>query len=258
MAVQAAEPRVAVITGAASGIGFACAARLQELGFTVVMLDRDSDLLAESGMQLSGSTPVSTVSCDVSDSNAVAATFNSILSTHSRIDVLVNCAGINRLDRHFTKTSIKDWDAVVNVNLNGMFYCCHAVIAHMRERGHGTIVNFASWAGRHAGYFTGAAYNASKRAVFALTESINIEEGLNGLRATTIVPEEVATAIVDKRPIKPTPEERARMLKPEDVAAAIAFVAGLPPRVCINELVISPTWNRDYLGLHQTALSARK
>jgi NADP-dependent 3-hydroxy acid dehydrogenase YdfG len=246
-----------VITGAGSGIGRACVSQFLKEGSTVVLLDRDSQALVAAAAELGGSGKVETLACDVSDSATVSAGLHSVEARHGRIDVLVNCAGVNTADRHFARTSPADWDRIVAVNLSGMFYGCHAVLPGMRQRGAGTIINFASWAGRHAAFFPGVAYTASKRAVLALTESINIEEGLNGVRATAIVPEEVATAIVDHRPVPPTPEERARMLTPEDVARCVVFAAGLPPRACINELVVSPTWNRDYLGLHRTALTAR-
>lgn len=254
---QALQGQVVVVTGAASGIGFACASEFARSGATVVLLDRDAQALSCAAASLGGPAPAQAWPCDVTDSDALALGIAALEKAHGRIDVLVNCAGINSPNRHFARTSAAEWDRVVAVNLSGMFYACHAVLAGMRSRGGGTIINFASWAGRHAAFFPGVAYSASKRAVLALTESINIEEGLNGIRATAIVPEEVATAIVDRRPVPPTPEERARMLTPEDVASCVVFAASMPPRACINELVVSPTWNRDYLGLHRTALSAR-
>ena len=84
--------------------------------------------------------------------------------------------------------------------------------------------------------------------MLALTEQINIEECTNGIRATSILPGEVATPILEKRPVPPPPEERARMLQPEDLGRAVLFVATLPQRVCINELMITPTWNRFIVG----------
>lgn len=250
--------QIVVLTGAASGIGLSCAQEFARSGATVVLLDRETGKLEPALHDLGRDANAQAVTCDVSDSAAVTTTLRAIETQYGRIDVMVNCAGINLPQRHFARTSVQEWDTIVAVNLSGMFYCCHAVIEGMRRRGAGTIINFASWAGRHAGFFTGPAYNASKRAVLALTESINIEEGLNGLRATSIVPEEVSTPLANMRPVPPTGEERARMLIPEDVARAVVFVAELPPRVCINELVISPTWNRSYLGLHPTALTDRK
>jgi NADP-dependent 3-hydroxy acid dehydrogenase YdfG len=84
--------------------------------------------------------------------------------------------------------------------------------------------------------------------VVALTESINMEECMHGIRATSVLPGEVATPILEKRPIPPSQEDRARMLQAEDLGKTLLFVATLPPRACVNEILISPTWNRFYLG----------
>ena len=89
---------------------------------------------------------------------------------------------------------------------------------------------------------------ATKRAVIALTESINMEECVNGIRATSILPGEVATPILRKRPVPPSKEEQDRMTQSEDLGAAILFVASMPARTCVNELIIAPTWNRFYVG----------
>jgi NAD(P)-dependent dehydrogenase (short-subunit alcohol dehydrogenase family) len=99
---------------------------------------------------------------------------------------------------------------------------------------------------------TGPAYNATKRAVIAVTESINMEEGMHGIRATSILPGETATPILEKRPVPPPPEERARMAQPEDFGAAIGFVATMPARTTVNELIIAPTWNRLLFGGFET------
>jgi len=150
--------------------------------------------------------------------------------------------------RNLKNLSLEGWDDVVAINLNGLFYCCHAVIPGMRARKDGLIINISSWAGRYASVLTGPAYNATKRAVIAITESINMEECANGIRATSILPGEVATPILEKRPVPPSKEERARMAQPEDFGRAILFVATMPARSCVNELVLAPTWNRFYLG----------
>jgi NADP-dependent 3-hydroxy acid dehydrogenase YdfG len=175
-----------------------------------------------------------------------------ILKRHGHIDILVNSAGINNPKRNFRNVSLDTWDQIVAVNLSGMFYCCHAVLPGMRERKDGLVINISSWAGRYASTLTGPGYNATKHAVVALTESINMEEGANGIRATSILPGEVATPILEKRPVPPTPEVRARMLQAEDLGATILYIATLPPRACVNELIISPTWNRFYLGGFET------
>lgn len=253
LAGAALQGRVVAITGAASGIGSACVEAFRAAGCQVAMLDVD-----RAGLEAAArgdAARLHALCCDIADQPALSKALGDAQAALGPLDVLVNCAGMNSPARHFADTAPAVWDRIVAVNLSAMFYACHLVIPGMRARGRGTIVNFASWAGRHGAFFPGVAYSASKRAVLSLTESINIEEGLHGLRATAIVPEEVATAIVDKRPVPPTPQERARMLTPGDVAQCVLFAAGLPDRVCINELTVSPTWNRSYLGLHRTALS---
>ena len=114
-------------------------------------------------------------------------------------------------------------------------------IAVLPEGGRGSIVPTAPSR-------AGAVYNTTKRAVLALTESINMEECTHGIRATSLLPGEVATPILDKRPVPPSKEVRERMVQPEDMGRAILFLAQMPARTCINELVISPTHNRFYTG----------
>ena len=191
---------------------------------------------------------VDAVLLDVAGKKAVAAAAAGIEKRHGRIDILVNSAGTNLGKRNFKDVSAEGWDEVVAINLSGLFYCCHAVIPGMRSRKDGLIINISSWAGRYASQLTGPAYNATKRAVIALTESINIEECRNGIRATSILPGEVATPIMEKRPVPPSKEERARMAQPEDLGAAILFVASMPARTCVSELIIAPTWNRLVIG----------
>jgi NADP-dependent 3-hydroxy acid dehydrogenase YdfG len=118
----------------------------------------------------------------------------------------------------------------------------------MRAQKSGLVINISSWAGRNTMALVGAAYNGSKHAVVSLSETINMEECGNGIRACAICPAEVATPIMDRRPVPPSAAERARMLRPEDLGRTIRWVAEQPPHVCVNEILISPTWNRIYLG----------
>jgi NADP-dependent 3-hydroxy acid dehydrogenase YdfG len=111
------------------------------------------------------------------------------------------------------------------------------------------VINLSSWAGVYHAALTGAAYNASKHAVIAMTETINMEECTHGIRACAICPAEVATPIMDRRPVPPSAEDRAKMLQPEDLGRTIRFVAELPPHACVNQIIISPTWNRIYVGV---------
>jgi NADP-dependent 3-hydroxy acid dehydrogenase YdfG len=240
--------KVAWITGGGSGIGLAGGIELARAGAHVIISGRSRETLKSSEKQLKDAGSGEAIALDVSDQKEVAKAVAEILKRRGCIDILVNSAGINLPRRNFRNVSVEGWDQIVAINLSGMFYCCHAALPAMREKKEGLIVNISSWAGRYASTLTGPGYNATKHAVIALTESINMEECANGIRATSVLPGEVATPILEKRPVPPPPEERARMLQAEDLGKTIAFVATLPPRACVNEIIISPTWNRFYLG----------
>ncbi|MGD9953331.1 MAG: SDR family oxidoreductase [Burkholderiales bacterium] len=242
--------RVAWITGGGSGIGLAGAKELAAAGAHVVISGRtartNDSALAE--LKKIGSAEANLL--DVADREAVVKTAADIEKRHGRIDILVTSAGTNigGGKRNFATMTLEGWDDVVRINLNGLFYCCHAVLPGMRARKDGVVINISSWAGRYASVLTGPAYNATKRAVIAVTESINMEECMHGIRATSILPGEVATPIMEKRPVPPSAEERARMAQAEDFGKAILFVATMPARTCVNELIMAPTWNRFYVG----------
>jgi NADP-dependent 3-hydroxy acid dehydrogenase YdfG len=242
--------KVAWITGGGSGIGLAGAEELVKAGARVVISGRTEKTNKDAEKKLKALGEAEAVQLEVSDKKAVFAAAAAIEKRHGRIDILVTSAGTNigGAKRNFKSMSAEGWDDVVAINLNGLFYCCYAVIPGMRARKDGLIINISSWAGRYASVLTGPAYNATKRAVIAVSESINMEECMHGIRATSILPGEVATPILEKRPVPPSKEERARMAQPEDFGKAILFVATMPARSCVNELVIAPTWNRFYVG----------
>jgi len=236
--------KTAWITGGGSGIGLAGGLELARAGAHVVISGRSHETLAAAEKQLKAAGSCEVIALDVGNKQAVAKAAERI----GRVDILINSAGINDPKRNFFNVSTEAWDRIVGINLSGMFYCVHAVLPGMRSRKDGLIINVSSWAGRHPSTLTGPAYNATKHAVVALTESINMEEGLHGIRATSILPGEVATPILEKRPVPPTPEVRAKMLQAEDLGKTVAFIASLPARACINEIIISPTHNRFYFG----------
>ena len=242
--------KVAWITGGGSGIGLAGAEELARAGATVVISGRTEQTNREAEKRLKALGAAEAIRLEVSDKKAVNAVAADIEKRHGRIDILVTSAGTNIAGnaRNFRTMTQEGWDEVVRINLDGLFYCCHAVLPGMRARKDGLIINISSWAGRYASSLTGPAYNATKRAVIAVSESINIEECMNGIRACTILPGEVATPIMRKRPVPPSAEEMARMAQPEDFGKAILFVATMPARTTVNELVIAPTWNRFYVG----------
>jgi NADP-dependent 3-hydroxy acid dehydrogenase YdfG len=246
------KDKVAWVTGGGSGIGLAGAIELARAGCRVVISGRDAAKLDAALRQAeTQGAPAGTVSAaplDVADSAAVERVAQDIQARLGRVDILVNSAGVNFPKRYWNQTDSATFNQVVAINLNGAMACTLAVLPGMRERREGTVINVASFAGWHHGYLTGPAYTASKAALMALSHAFNIEECVNGLRATSLCPGEVATPILQKRPVVPSKEEMARMLQEEDLGRTIRFIAEMPAHVCINELVISPVWNRIYVG----------
>ncbi len=242
------KKRVAWITGGGSGIGLAGAQELAKEGWTVVISGRRKEVLDEAaaGIAKAGGN-VEAMVLDVSNAADAEKAAKAIVAKHGRIDLLVNSAGVNVPKRSWDDFTLEGWDKLVDINLNGVMYCMHAVLPAMRAQKDGVIINVASWAGRHVSKLTGPAYTATKHAVLALTHSFNMDEFKNGLRACCLSPGEVATPIMKLRPVPPSAEDMARMLQPEDLGRTIAFVASMPAHACINEILISPTHNRSFV-----------
>jgi NAD(P)-dependent dehydrogenase (short-subunit alcohol dehydrogenase family) len=244
--------KVAWVTGGGSGIGLAGAIELAKAGARVLISGREAaklDVALDTAFRLGAPAgSITTMPLDVADAAAVARVAAAIEAAHGRIDILVNSAGINFPKRYWGETDAETFAQVVAVNLNGATYCTLAAAKGMRARREGTVINVASFAGWHFEYLTGPAYTASKAGMMALTHSFNIEECVNGLRATALCPGEVATPILKKRPVQPTEADKARMLQEADLGRTIRFIAEQPAHVCINELVISPVWNRTYVA----------
>ena len=245
---QNLQGKIAWITGGGSGIGLAGAIALVKAGAHVVITGRNPVTTASALRELQALGQAEAVLLDVSDKAAVKAFAADLLARYGRIDILVTSAGTNATKRNFDVLETDAWDDVVAINLSGLFYCVHAVLPAMRKQHDGLIINVSSWAGRYASKLTGPAYNATKRAVIALTESINMEECERGIRACALLPGEVATPILEKRPVPPSPERRAAMVQPEDMGEAILFIAQMPARTVINEMIVAPTNNRFYTG----------
>jgi NADP-dependent 3-hydroxy acid dehydrogenase YdfG len=240
--------RVAWVTGGGSGIGEAGAQALAADGWTVVVSGRRQDALEQVVAKITkNGGKAEEIALDVSIAADVNKAAEQILTKHGRIDLLVNSAGINVPKRSWADMELEGWDMLVDINLNGVLYCMRAVLPAMRKQKDGCIINVASWAGRHVSKMPGPAYTTTKHAVLALTHSFNMDECVNGLRACCLSPGEVATPILKQRPVVPSEEEQARMLQSEDLGRTIAFVASMPSRVCINEILISPTWNRGFI-----------
>ncbi len=241
--------QVAIITGASSGIGRATAYAVAAAGAKVAIVARSVDGINQIAAEINGKSgkggTAIAYAADVADAAAVARFVANVVKEWGRIDLLFANAGVNTKQRNLHDISIEQWDHVIDVNLNGVLYCVREVLPQMRAQKQGTIITLASMAGRRSGIMSGIAYGASKAGAVSLSHSINVEEKINGIRATVILPGEVATAILDLRPNPPSAAARATMLQPEDVAETVVFVASMPHRVTIDELWITPTVQRE-------------
>ncbi len=243
------DGKVAWLTGAGSGIGQAGALALAQAGARVVVSGRRAEMLEETRRLITGAGgEVEKLPLDVADRTQVAHAAKGLVARHGRCDILVNSAGLNVPKRYLKDLVPEDWDKVIGINLNGALYCTAAVLPAMRTQKSGLVINIASWLGRWVGYLGGAAYGASKHALATMTHHLNIEEGINGIRGCVVYPGEVATPILKTRPVPPSQQDLDRMLKAEDLGRTIRFVAEMPPHVCLNEIVITPTWNRLLVG----------
>lgn len=239
MSATTIAARVAVVTGGGSGIGRAVALRLARENWHVALIGRRAPPLAET-IDLSGAAAgqLSAFPCDISNPALVEKMATDVLGRFGRVDALVNAAGTNTTRRSLAEFSAGSYQDVMATNLHGAVRCTLAFLPAMRRQHAGTVVNINSEAGRVASARAGAAYVISKFGLTGFTQTLNLEERANGIRACSIFPGDVNTPLVDRRPNPPPPEVRARFLQPEDVAEAVWFVVSLPGRAVVEELLI--------------------
>jgi len=247
--MAALKGKVAWVTGAGTGIGQAAAMALAREGATVVLTGRRKAPLEATAAAVRKAGGKALVKPgDLMKASAVTRIARDIDRKFSRCDILVNNAGLNILQRTWKELTPAGAEQVIDGNLSSAFYCATAVLPMMRRRKDGVLIHTSSMAGRNPSPLSGAAYSAAKHGVVAMSHTINMEECMNGIRSCVVCPGEVATPILDKRPIPITKEERARMAQSEDVGDLVRYVACLPPHVTINEVWITPTWNRGYIA----------
>jgi 3-oxoacyl-[acyl-carrier protein] reductase len=222
--------QTAVVTGAATGIGEAIAWRLARAGATVAVADMDGPgASAVAAAITDGGFSAFPVEINIADPASVARAVAAVLARTGRIDILVNNAGIAGKAAPLWEQTPEDWRTVMAVNLDGVFYCCRAVITHMRERRYGRIVNIASIAGKE-GNPNMTAYSASKAGVIAFTKALAKEVALDGICVNSVAPAVVRTRILDQL----TPQQIEYMTSripmrrtgtPEEIAAVVHFLA---------------------------------
>ena len=242
------EGKVALVTGGAQGIGRACVEALAEAGALVVIADKNADAaeaaakaLREKGLN------VEAVGLDVTDSAAVEACAAAILARHGRVDILVNNAGIAR--SHIPAETMSDevWLDVINVNLNGLFYCCRAFGSRMLAAGGGVIVNVGSMSGLIVNRPQEQVnYNASKAGVHHLTRSLAAEWAGRGVRVNAVAPTYIETPLTKEaasdaamfaRWIDGTP--MGRMGRPDEIASVVLFLASDASSLMTGSIVLA-------------------
>jgi NAD(P)-dependent dehydrogenase (short-subunit alcohol dehydrogenase family) len=224
------QDRIAVITGAGSGIGLATARRLAAEGAFVVVVDVDETTGAAAAAEVGGEF----VGCDVTDETAVRALFDGVVERHARVDIAFNNAGISPPeDDSILETALDAWERVQRVNLTSVYLCCRSALGHMRRQGRGVIVNTASFVALIGAATSQISYTASKGGVLAMSRELGVQFAREGIRVNALCPGPVNTPLL-RELFAADPERAARRLvhvpmgrfaEPEEIAAAVAFLA---------------------------------
>ena len=241
------KDKVAIITGASSGIGEATAHRLAESGARVVLAARRVERLEALAADIERREGTALVApTDVTDERSVQRLARTALDAFGRIDILINNAGIMPLSP-ISKLRVEEWDRMIDVNIKGVLYCVAATLPTMLEQGSGHIINVSSVAGRRP-FPSGTVYSATKFAVRAISQGLRLElSPINGIRVTDIEPGVVATELTHHITDNETANRFQEMwaektpLESIDIAETILFVLSRPDHVNVNEILVRPT-----------------
>ncbi len=231
-----------LITGASSGYGRGIALACAEAGADLALVARNEERL-DGVAELASTQGSQVVTClaELSDEEQVLAAVAKAKSSLGGIDVLVNNAGMNVTPRSIRDTSSAEWRQLLEVNLTAAFLFTKAILPDMIARQEGTIINLASRAALYPHLAGGVGYSASKMGMDALTQVTNEEANPYNVRACLLCPGTGNTPLLDRRSVPPTTEQRARMLQPEDIGAAVVLIASMPQRVNIELVSMLPT-----------------
>jgi len=235
------KDQVVVVVGASSGVGRAAAVMMAREGAKVMASARRKDRLEQWKREMAAEGhAVETFVADATDPAQMDALALAAREKFGPIQILVYATGTNTRERTLRNLRPPIWRELLSTNLDGAFYATHAVLPAMREARSGHIIYISSTSG-HTPDVSGAAYQASKRGLIGLSHAVRLEEKENGIRTTVIDPGLIDSELLEKRPVRPTPEMLAQAMLPEHVAEAVMICAKLPPRAVITEMSIVPS-----------------
>ena len=239
--------KVVWMTGAGTGIGKAGALMFAQEGAAVALIGRRRDKLDEVAAEIQAIGGKAAVEAlDVADRKKVGEAGERLLKRLGRVDILVNNAGLNVVNRRLNEITAEDWDYILAVNLTGAFNMVQAAMPTMRNQQDGLIINIASTAAKRVSGVAGIAYSASKFGMLGMSLSLTQEAWKFGIRACCLCPDDVNTPIMARRKVKYPPEVLDQFIQPEDLAETMRFVALMPRRTSIPEMLIYPTNVRPY------------
>lgn len=231
-----------LITGASSGFGRGIALACAAEGADLALVARDTERLqAVADLARAQGSEVVICPANIADQTQVLAAVAHAKVALGQIDILVNDAGMNVTQRSIKDTSLEQWRQLLDVNLTSAFLFTKAVLPDMIARQAGTIINIASRAALHPHLAGGVGYSTSKQGMDALTQVTNEEANPHGVRACLLCPGVGNTPLLDRRPVPPPLEQRAKMLQPEDLGAVVVLIASMPPHVNIELVSMLPT-----------------
>ncbi len=240
------KDKIAIITGAGSGIGRCTALLFADAGASMVLAGRrEAPLIEVAELVLAKGVKAVVKTTDLENGDDAEDLGRYTIDEFGQVDILVNNAGHSSRARSMLYVGPEEWESVFKVNVDGVYRLTQSVLGNMVERGGGTVITVSSLAALNPGLMGGAPYSAAKAASLNMIRGMNTELSQKGIRACAIMPGEVDTPILENRPRPPDADDRSTMMQPQDIADAIYLCAAMPQRTIVEQIVMMPTARRD-------------